>query len=57
MQSDIQIARAARKKNIAEIAEISGFVSPSHFTRIFKEKEGVSPSGWRKSHLENDPIS
>lgn len=45
------------EQNIAEIAEISGFVSPSHFTRIFKEKEGVSPSGWRKSHLENDPIS
>lgn len=45
------------EQNIAEIAEISGFVSPSHFTRIFKEKEGVSPSGWRRSRLENDPIS
>ncbi len=44
------------QQNIAEIAEVSGFVSPSHFTRIFKEKVGVSPSKWRKSQNGNEPI-
>ena len=43
------------QQNIAEIAEVSGFVSPSHFTRIFKEKVGVSPSKWRKSQNGNEP--
>ncbi len=36
-------------QNISEIAEAAGFVSPSHFTRIFKAREGVSPSNWRKT--------
>ena len=35
--------------NIAEIAETAGFVSPSHFTRMFKAREGVPPSNWRKT--------
>lgn len=35
-------------QNISEIAEAAGFISPSHFTRIFKAREGVSPSSWRK---------
>ena len=36
-------------QNISEIAEAAGFVSPSHFTRMFKAREGVSPSNWRKT--------
>lgn len=35
-------------QNISEIAETAGFISPSHFTRIFKAREGVSPSNWRR---------
>lgn len=34
--------------NITEIAEAAGFLSPSHFTRIFKVREDVSPSNWRR---------
>lgn len=44
------------EQNITEIAEVSGFVSPSHFTRIFKGKEGISPSGWRKARAGESPI-
>ena len=34
---------------IAAISEESGFLSLSYFTRIFTEKEGCSPSKWRKT--------
>lgn len=37
---------------IAAISEESGFLSLSYFTRIFTEKEGCSPSKWRKSFVE-----
>lgn len=33
---------------ITDIVEDAGFISPSHFTRIFKAWEGVSPSNWRR---------
>ena len=33
---------------IAEISEKSGFQSPSHFNRLFKEKAGCTPTQWRK---------
>lgn len=42
--------------NITEIAEAAGFVSPSHFTRMFKAREGVSPSSWRKLQGEDGPV-
>lgn len=42
--------------NITEIAEAAGFVSPSHFTRMFKAREGVSPSIWRKLQSEESSI-
>lgn len=32
---------------IQEVSELSGFLSMSHFTRIFKAKEGYSPARWR----------
>lgn len=38
------------EKTIAEIAEISGFLSMSHFTKTFKEKEGCSPAKWKKTN-------
>ncbi len=34
---------------IAAISEVSGFLSLSYFSRIFTEKEGCSPSKWRKN--------
>lgn len=33
---------------VAAISELSGFLSLSYFTKIFSEKEGCSPSKWRK---------
>ena len=44
------------EQNIAEIAKISGFMSPSHFTRIFKVRTGISPARWRRIQAENTPI-
>ncbi|MGN0229354.1 MAG: AraC family transcriptional regulator [Muribaculaceae bacterium] len=32
-----------------EISEHSGFLSLSHFTKTFTEKEGCSPARWRKN--------
>lgn len=37
------------KQTISEISEDSGFLSPSHFMKTFKEKEGYSPARWRKT--------
>ena len=33
---------------IADISERSGFQTPSHFIRLFGEREGCSPARWRK---------
>lgn len=37
---------------IQEICETSGFISLSHFSRTFSEKEGCSPARWRKNLTE-----
>ena len=37
--------------NNADASEKSGFLSLSHFIRIFREKEGISPAKWRKSRF------
>jgi AraC-like DNA-binding protein len=34
-------------KSISEIAYELGFKYPQHFTRLFKQKVGVSPNEWR----------
>jgi AraC-like DNA-binding protein len=36
------------KKNVSEIADESGFENITHFSRIFKEKYGLSPLQYRK---------
>lgn len=41
------------EKTIAEIAELSGFLSMSHFIRTFREKEGCSPAKWKKTTQGN----
>lgn len=33
---------------VQEVSEMSGFLSLSHFSRTFREKEGCSPAKWRK---------
>ena len=41
--------KAFPQQKILEISETSGFISLSHFTKTFSEKEGCSPARWRKS--------
>ena len=36
---------------IHEVSELSGFISLSHFSRSFSEKEHCSPARWRKNNL------
>lgn len=38
------------RMTVAEVSEASGFLSLSYFTKIFTEKEGASPSKWRKAN-------
>ena len=37
---------------VADIAEKSGFQSPSHFIRLFKENAGCTPVKWRKTETK-----
>ena len=43
-------------QNSTEIAEAAGFISPSHFTRIFKARKGP-PSSWRKTQGGESSLS
>ncbi|MGM9693602.1 MAG: helix-turn-helix domain-containing protein [Alloprevotella sp.] len=36
---------------IKDISDQSGFLSLSHFSRTFREKEGCTPNRWRKNNL------
>ena len=38
--------------NIQKLAESSGFLSQSNFIKLFSEKEGCTPSKWKKSNRE-----
>jgi len=38
-------------RSIGQIAESFGFHEPSHFSRAFRERFGMSPRDWRKLHL------
>ena len=40
------------KLTVTDISERSGFMSPSHFIRLFKEKTGCTPVRWRKTEAE-----
>lgn len=42
---------------IHDISEKSGFLSPSHFTRIFKEHEECSPARWRRTRTDAEQPS
>lgn len=39
---------------VSEIGTLCGFASPSHFSRAFKEKTGLSPLAYRKQKLSLD---
>lgn len=39
-------------KNIEEVAEASGFISASHFARLFKERYSVPPSAYRAKQTD-----
>lgn len=40
-------------KRIADIAQLVGYESPDHFSRIFKKHTGQSPVEYRKNHRRN----
>ena len=58
--TDLRIEFAKRRmkecpqQKMFEISESSGFMSLSHFTKIFSEKEGYTPARWRKSETTVD---
>lgn len=40
------------KLTVADISEKSGFLSPSHFIRMFKENAGCTPVKWKKTEAK-----
>lgn len=46
-----------RRQSVQQIAYQSGFSHPSHLSRLFKEKFGVSPSGFRAAHKDDEQAS
>lgn len=41
-------------KNITEISKETGFSNLTHFNRVFKSVTGMTPSGFRKSHRNQE---
>lgn len=57
--TNLRISKAKEKlkneeSSIEEIARLCGFLSSSHFSSVFKQTEGISPSQYRKSFLKAD---
>src|SRR4030095_9779218 len=42
-----------KNHSLTEIAYLTGFSDQSHFTRIFKQHEGLSPSTYKKNWLKS----
>jgi AraC-like DNA-binding protein len=36
--------------NLSDLAEMVGFADQAHFSKQFKQKEGIPPSVWKKEH-------
>ena len=49
-----RLIKSRSRLKIQEVSELSGFISPSHFTRTFSAKEGCSPARWRRIHRAQD---
>ena len=55
--TDLRIEYAKRlldkfpELTIADVSSKSGFQSPSHFIRLFREREDCSPAKWRKTRV------
>ena len=43
-----RLLRECPDLTVVEISERSGFMSPSHFMRTFKEREAYTPARWRR---------
>ena len=43
-----QMISAHPEMTIGSISEVSGFLSRSHFSKAFTEKEGITPAKWRR---------
>ncbi len=46
---------AESELSVAEVGSAVGFVSPAHFSHMFRKMTGVSPAVWRKKPAENRP--
>ncbi|MFE0604436.1 helix-turn-helix domain-containing protein [Streptomyces sp. NPDC058892] len=44
-----ELARPGRGKTVSRIAHRWGFVSPNHFSRVFRQRYGMSPRDWSAS--------
>ena len=42
------------KKTIGDIVMMCGFESASYFTKMFKEKFGITPSEYKRNNTEDD---
>ena len=42
------------ENSLSEIARKVGFADLAHFSKIFKRKEGISPSDWKKQNIKDD---
>ena len=40
--------------SLSEIARKVGFADLAHLSKIFKRKEGISPSDWKKQNIKDD---
>ena len=54
--NDLRIEEAKQKIisspeiNLSDLAEMVGFADQAHFSKQFKQKEGIPPSVWKKGH-------
>lgn len=61
--NNLRIEEAKRKListsdiNLSDLAEFVGFADLAHFSKIFKQKEGVPPSVWRKKQTSHEKAS
>ncbi|WP_327174202.1 helix-turn-helix domain-containing protein [Streptomyces sp. NBC_01335] len=52
-----ELGRSPRRRlTVAAVAHRWGFVSPSHFSRAFRDAYGMSPSEWQSSASTEQPV-